>query len=198
MRGETRLLHLQSETSADWAAHAATHIDTILVDHAHLEKKAASAALRLLFMHPEHSAFQRPLSALAREELEHFEAVLDELAVRHVPLVRQKPSPYFGRLQSAARQPPDERLLDTLLCAALIEARSCDRMKALASALGHGPRLQQFYEALLVSEARHFRLYIDLAETLARTEIVRSRPEVLALHEAKVLELSGPEPRMHS
>lgn len=192
------MLHLKSDTSAAWGAEAARCIDVILVDHAHLEKKAASAALRVLFMYPEHPELQRPLSALAREELEHFEAVLDHLDARGVPFVRQKPSPYFAALHKAVRREEPARLLDTLLCCALIEARSCERMKVLAEALDAEPALKAFYDGLLASEARHFRLYTDLAGLYFPAEVVRDRLEMLALREAEALAEPGQLPRMHS
>lgn len=172
-------------------------IDAVLLDHAHLEKKAASTALTLLFRYPHHAALQRPLSELAREELRHFEAVLGHLAQRGVRFGPSRPSPYAERLSRAVRKGEPERLIDTLLVAALIEARSCERMQYLAEALPEGP-LAAFYGGLLRSEARHHALYVDLAAELCGAEPVRLRLAELAAHEAEVAQACPAEPRLHS
>lgn len=192
------MLNLASETDAAWIDQARLHIDEILVDHAHCEKKAASTAISLLFRYPEHSDLLRPLSELAREELEHFELVLDVLRERGVEFRRLRPSPYAERLLEVVRPEEPARALDTLLCLSLIEARSCERMKLLAEHLDE-PALRSLYQGLLASEARHHQNYVDLAEALGSSEPVRRRLAELARHEAKVLRaLPGHPPRMHS
>src|SRR5207245_10419947 len=100
------------------------------------------------------------LSQLAREELGHFEQVLARLAVRGVTFRHQVPSPYAGQLVKAIRAREPERLLDTLLCAALIEARSCERMRLLAVTLDD-PALAGLYGGLLAAVARHHHTYGD-------------------------------------
>ena len=129
------MLNLASETDAAWIDQARENIDEILVDHAHCEKKAASTAISLLFRYPEHGVLLQPLSELAREELEHFELVLEILRTRDVAFRRLRPSPYAGRLLEGIRPEEPLRAVDTLLCLALIEARSCERMKLLAENL---------------------------------------------------------------
>lgn len=138
-----------------------------------------------------------PLSELAREELEHFEQVLAVLRKRDLGYARIRPSPYPGKLLAVVRTPEAERLVDTLLCCAFIEARSCERMKLLAEALPE-PELAQFYRDLLASEARHHRLYIDLAETVADRDQVRTRMEEIGAHEAAVAQVMPPTPRLHN
>jgi len=192
------VLNLASETSRAWVDRALAHIDDVLLDHAHCEKKAAGAALRLLFQYPEHRAFQQPLARLAREELEHFARVLDVLEARGVAYGRQKPSAYGGQLHALLRARDPERLLDRLLVGALIEARSCERFRLLARNLGDA-RLAGFYRELLACEARHHGLYVELAGTIAPAAQVRARLHALALREAQVL-ASGPveRVRLHS
>ncbi len=190
------MLHLEHETDADWGARAVADIDEILVDHAHLEKKAASTALTLLFRYPEHGALLRPLSELAREELGHFEEVLGALERRGLTYRRLRPSPYAGKLLSIVRETEPERLLDTLLCCAFIEARSCERMKQLATALPTG-ELRDLYAGLLASEARHHRLYLDLAEAVVPAPAVRARRDAIAAHEADVVRGLPRLPRLH-
>lgn len=191
------MLRLAYETPAEWARRAARDIDVVLLDHCHLEKKAASTALTLIFRYPEHPVLARPLSELAREELEHFEQVLGQLERRGIPYARIRPAPYAGKLLSVVRADEPERLLDTLLCCAFIEARSCERMQLLAGALDD-PELRAMYDGLLASEARHHALYVRLAREVFGRPAVEERLGVVAAHEAEVV-ASGPrEPRLHN
>jgi tRNA-(ms[2]io[6]A)-hydroxylase len=190
------MLNLASATPAGWASRAAAQLDEILLDHAHCEKKAASTAVSLLFRYPERTALLPPLTALAREELLHFELLLSALSTRGITFARQVPSPYAAELMRAIR--PDEPLrgLDTLLCLALIEARSCERMKLLAEALSDEP-LRELYRGLLASEARHHQAYVDLAAAFAEPPAVRERLGELARHEAAVLAAAPAMARLH-
>lgn len=190
------MLSLASETPAIWVDQISPHLDEILLDHAHCEKKAASTAIALLFRYPHIDGLLRPLSALAREELEHFEQVLDHLAARRVAFRRLTPSGYAAGLRVACRREEPANLLDTLLCCALIEARSCERMKLLSENLPD-PALGAFYGALLASEARHFSAYHEIAEQVAPRAEVRARLTELARHEAEVLDAAPFEARLH-
>jgi tRNA-(ms[2]io[6]A)-hydroxylase len=192
------MLHLASATDRGWAGRALAHLDAILLDHAHLEKKAAGAAVTLLFRHPEVAALQAPLAALAREELAHFEGVLGHLARRGVPFARQRPGRYAGRLHRIARSDPAHQLLDALLVAAVIEARSCERLGLLADALPtEDPALARFYHSLLAAEARHHGEYVRLAETCRPRAVVAARLAEIAAHEAAALAEGPFEPRLH-
>jgi len=190
------VLKLAAATEPAWADWAAGHRDEILLDHAHCEKKAAGAAVNLIFRHPERAGFLAPLSALAREELSHFEAMLRQLERLRIPFQRQRPGPYGGRLHALVRGRERERLLDTLLCCALIEARSCERLGLLADALDDA-ELAAFYRSLHAAEARHHRLYVDLAGEVAPSDELRARLAELADHEAEVLAETPPLPRLH-
>lgn len=171
--------------------------DEVLLDHAHCEKKAAGVAVRLIFQYPEHAFLMEPLSALAREELAHFEEVLVWLERRGQRFRRQKPSAYAGRLRRAVRPDDPDRLVDILLCGALIEARSCERLGLLAAAMGDEP-LGRFYRGLHRAEARHHGLYVDLACQLAGRDAVAARLPELAAHEAEILATAPCEARLHS
>jgi len=191
------MLHLAAPTRDDWLPEALANLDEILVDHAHCEKKAASAAMALLFKHPDRGAMLRPLARLAREELDHFEQVLDRLDARGVAFRRQRPSVYAAQLHSAVRPGKEDGLLDVLLCCALIEARSCERMKLLAEGLKDA-ELAAFYRGLLACEARHHMTYVDLALGIYEASDVWSRLAVLADHEAAVLSVRQEPIRLHS
>lgn len=191
------MLKLAAATAPAWADWAATHRDAILLDHAHCEKKAAGAAVNLIFRHPERRGFLAPLSALAREELSHFEAMLAHLERLGVRFARQRPGPYGGRLHAAVRGGERERLLDTLLCCALIEARSCERLGLIADVLDD-PELAGFYHSLHAAEARHHRLYVELAGGVAGAGELTARLAELAAHEAAVLAATPALPRLHA
>ena len=191
------MLSLASTTERAWVVRALAHLDEILVDHAHCEKKAASTALSLLFKYPDREVLLAPLSRLAREELVHFETVLGALTARGIPFRHQRPSPYAAALMQAVRAHEPVRLVDTLLCSALIEARSCERMRLLADALDDGA-LADLYRGLLASEARHHHAYVELATALAPDVEVRARLRELALHEAAVLAAAPDMPRLHA
>lgn len=196
------MLHLAAPTRADWAEEARQQVSTLLLDHAHCEKKAAGTALNLMFRYADLPWLQRPLSELAREELEHFELVMDLLRDRDIPFGKLPAGGYGARLMKGVRKAEPLRLLDSLLVCALIEARSCERMKILSRAFaGEDDELAEFYGSLLASEARHFSLYTDLAAGHFGRDVVKTRLAELADHEARVLaELAaeGRDFRMHS
>lgn len=183
------MLNLASDTPPRWAEWACRDLAALLIDHAHLEKKAAGTAVTLLFRYPAEAALQDPLADLAQEELAHFRAVLAELERRDLRLGRQRASAYAGRLHTLVRGGEPERLVDTLLIAALIEARSCERFTLLVPALEtRDPELASFYRELLASEARHHGVYLRLAETLDDAAAIRGRLAELAAEEAAVVE----------
>ncbi len=199
------MLNLASESPEGWAQKAAAHLDEILLDHAHCEKKAASTAISLIFRYPEFPQLAIPLSRLAREELAHFEQVLGVLRSRGLEFARQRPSRYAARLMTAVRNHEPHKMVDTLLCCALIEARSCERMQRLAewfeSEAGRDEELAKLYRGLLASEARHHTSYVDLARSCGglEAEDVRERLRELAEHEASVSLAEADEPvRLHN
>ena len=191
------MLDLTSQSSPHWLARAVEDMDLILLDHAHCEKKAASNAIALMFRYPDRPELMLPLSALAREELEHFELVMALMKRREIRYRPLRPSPYAGDLHTAVRKEDPGRLLDMLIASALIEARSCERMKLLSERL-EDPELQEFYRSLLACEARHFHGYVDLAYGQFDRQIVRDRLHEMAVHEAAILTRPAGELRLHS
>jgi tRNA-(ms[2]io[6]A)-hydroxylase len=191
------MLGLRAPSSSGWLERALANLDDVLIDHAHCEKKAASTAVSLLFRYPDRTALLPALSALAREELEHFEQMLALLERHGVLYGRLTPSPYATELLAAVRPDEPERLADTLICLALIEARSCERLTLLADAVPDTD-LAAFYRRLLASEARHHATYMELAATVLPEDAVRARLAALAAHEASVLAAAPPLARMHT
>ena len=190
------ILRLAAPTRSSWIDEVRADLPALLIDHANCEKKAASTVLNLLFRYTDPD-LANALSPVAREELEHFELVLSLLKARGIPFVRLSPSTYAKHLYEAVRREEPDRLLDTLLCCALIEARSCERMQILSEGLDD-PDLRAVYKSLLASEARHHQLYVRLATDRFDKAVVHSRLVALAAHEAKVLSVPGAEPRVHS
>ncbi|MDP2310482.1 MAG: tRNA isopentenyl-2-thiomethyl-A-37 hydroxylase MiaE [Pseudomonadota bacterium] len=149
-------------TPARWLDRALSDVDTLLLDHAHCEKKAASTMLGLVFRTPE-MELSGALSRMAREELTHFEMALRELRRRGRTYERLTPSAYAGRLAAACRKRPEpEALVDAFVAGSLIEARSCERIGLLADAIDD-PHLKSFYQALHPAEERHHLLLLEAA-----------------------------------
>ena len=196
------MLHLAAPTRPSWVAEAVAAPEQLLLDHAHCEKKAAGTALNLMFRYADQTWLQRALSELAREELEHFELCMDILRERGWTFRKINAGPYGARLMQQVRKGEPQRLLDTLLVCALIEARSCERMKLLSEAfVDTDPGLAELYRSLLASEARHHTLYSDLAAQHFGRDTVRARLRELAAAEARVLDELAQEARpmrMHS
>lgn len=187
---------LQVPTPARWFEVAAERWRELLVDHANCEKKAASTALSLIFAYPEDMALTDRLSRLAREELRHFEQVQKLMQELRVPFSRLQPSRYAEGLRKAIHRDEPARLLDLMLCGALIEARSCERFEGLAPKLAEP--LRGFYSGLAVSEARHQSLYLRLAEQRTGSIDWQARLQQLAAIEAELVTSPDPQFRFHS
>ena len=188
---------LKQTTSEAWIEQAIANLDIILLDHSHCERKAAGVALNFMFRYPSNTKMVRELTAIAREELEHFELVNQWLERRNIPPAPPPPPPYGAGLKAAARTNEPERFLDSLLVTGLIEARSHERLGLLATHCPE-PELAKFYKGLMASEARHFGTYWVLADTYFDREIVSQRLDELAIVESELLENLHPEPRIHS
>jgi len=182
-------------------------LDRVLVDHAHCEMKAASNALSLAARHPDVPAVVRALTALAREEIDHFQRVFAILEERGLALGPPPVDTYAAALRRAAAADATRSklgaLVDRLLVGALIEARSCERFKLLAEALGRAGEsdVSAFYTELLAAEARHYRELVDLAVVAANTTLegatradVLARLDVLADREGAIVRDLGRAP----
>jgi tRNA-(ms[2]io[6]A)-hydroxylase len=191
------MLHLKCETPARWLAQVDADLESILIDHAHCEKKAAGTALNLIFAYVEDAELCRAMTDIVNEELEHFHMVLDLLSRRGVRFRRLKPSTYGRELNDLVRKQEPQRAVDRLLVAALIEARSCERFHVLAEHVKDA-ELAEFYRSLFESEARHHTTYTRLAKHYAPEAEVMSRLDELAALEAAIITRGEELPRMHS
>jgi len=186
---------LPCQTPAAWLDWALTQPEILLVDHAHCEKKAAATALSLIHRYPNNTALLHKLSRLAREELRHFEQVLALLEQRGMAFKPLSASRYAAGLREHVRSDEPNKLVDTLIIGAYIEARSCERFRALAPLLDEP--LAKFYRALLRSEARHFRDYLHLAEQYS-SEAIDDRVAFFASIEADLIKTPDEIFRFHS
>lgn len=182
------MLGLKLPTDPRWVNIAEKHIDEILTDHAFCEQKAASTAISLIVTYPELSDLVREMSALAREEMSHFEMVFKKIEERGLLLGRERKDEYVNRLMDFFPKTSDrmERLTQRLLLAALIEARSCERFKLISENISD-PDLAKFYHKLMISEAGHYTLFIRLARQYGNREEVDAKWKALLEFEADII-----------
>ena len=177
---------LQSATHPSWLPNALAHFDEVLIDHAHCEKKAAANALSLLQAYPEVPGLPAMMARLAREEASHLAKVLAVMETRGVQLAQDGGDPYAKGLQKLLRTPAKERRLDRLLVAAIIEARSHERLQLLADGLDD-PELRKLYAELAQSEDGHQELFVRLASLVEDPAIASSRLAELLSKEAQLV-----------
>ena len=192
-------LGLELPTDPRWVNIAEMNIGEILIDHAYCEQKAASACISLIVNYPSKKELVEVLTPIVSEEWGHFQRVLKELAKRNIPLGNQRPDLYVKQLMAAVKVKgrTEEVLLDRLLVCALIEARSCERFKLLSEHI-KDEGLRKFYRELMISEAGHYRAFIELAEVYTPKEVVRARWEQLLQLEAEIMKGLEVRPdRMH-
>lgn len=170
------ILGLQLPTDPRWVDLAEISLEAILTDHAWCEQKAASSCISLIQRYPSHEKIVTELSPIVTEEWGHFRMVIGELKKRNLVLGKQRKDVYVNELLTfQIKDGSDEiRLLDKLLIFALIEARSCERFKQLSEGL-NDEYLRNFYRRFMESEAGHYHLFIDLAETYAGKVATRER-----------------------
>ncbi len=190
------MLSLTVPTRATWLAAANANLAALLIDHAHCEKKAAATALGLINRYPDKSELVAGMLRHAREELEHFTLVHRILRERGIAFTYDEGDRYAQELHALVRKGEPARLLDLLLVAAIIEARSCERFTLLAGGCAD-EALRAMYAGLLKSEAAHYALFVDLARTYFPAVHVRERLEELVKGEGKIVLSLDDRPTMH-
>jgi tRNA-(ms[2]io[6]A)-hydroxylase len=185
---EKNILGLELPTDPRWVDLAEISLAAILTDHAWCEQKAATSCISLIQRYPEKEKLVNELSPIVTEEWGHFRLVVAELRKRNLPLGKQRKDLYVNALMQFQIKGGDDqaRFLDKLLIFALIEARSCERFKRLSEGLEDN-YLKQFYRRFMESEAGHYHLFIDLAESYVQKEKVRVRWKEWLGFEAEVL-----------
>ncbi|MGB1238777.1 MAG: tRNA-(ms[2]io[6]A)-hydroxylase [Pseudomonadales bacterium] len=188
-------LFLACETPQAWIDEALQQQPILLIDHAHCEKKAASTAMTLMFRYVDRADLLKKMSRLAREELIHFEQVLQLMEQRNIEYTHLSPARYASGMREQVRTSEPGRLTDTLIIGAFIEARSCERFAKLAPYLDE--ELARFYRSLLKSEGRHYQDYLHLAQEYAG-ECIADRVEMFRQIERELIESEDTEFRFHS
>ncbi len=182
------MLGLKLPTDPRWANIAEKSIGEILIDHAFCEQKAASTCISLIVQYADRPELVQALSPIVAEEWGHFRKVLKEMDARGIKLDKKRRDDYVhGLLEFQRKGVGEERaLLEKLLTCALIEARSCERFRLLSLECSE-PALRSFYHEFMVSEAGHYRLFMDLAERYLPREEVRTRWQEYLDYEAELL-----------
>src|SRR5579872_1208984 len=190
------MLLFREKVPADWMPKILADLPAVLVDHAHLERKAATTALNLekyrdLFPRVEE------LNAIAIEELQHFQLVLTLLKRRGIAFGQPYPSPWISGLMRSIRNGQRYQVIDHLICCSLIEGRSCEKFQILGSALGQvDPELSRFYQGLVESEGNHYATYILMARAINEAEAEERLDFYLNL-DAELVRKSHPLPLLH-
>ena len=190
---------LRLATDPTWVHLAERSIEDILTDHAYCEQKAASTSISLIQQYPDHERLVEELSPIVTEEWGHFRMVLHQLRKRGLRLGRQRKDEYVSELMKRMRRggTREDQLLEKLLLAAMIEARSCERFRLLARDV-QDEELRGFYRDLMVSEAGHFRLFLDLAcEYIDRDRVMRRWAEWVEMEAEMMREWEMRGDRMH-
>ena len=189
---------LRVPTPAGWVAQACASRDVLLLDHANCEKKAASTALSLMFAYAEDLELTYKMSRLAREELRHYEQVAKLIRSLGVVPQRLAPGRYAERMRRLVAKSEPQREVDLMICGAFIEARSCERFAALGESIG--APLSGLFQGLHNAEARHYRVYLDLARRAGIRAGVdwEARIPLFAALEAELVTVHDPVFRFHS
>ena len=183
------ILGLQLPTDPRWVNLAEKSLADILTDHAYCEQKAALTCISLIQKYSDREKLITELSPIVTEEWGHFRLVLAELHKRNLQLGKQRKDEYANALILFQRKGGhiNDRLLDQLLTMALIEARSCERFKRLSEGL-KDEYMQKFYRRFMESEAGHYTLFIELAETYVDKEKVRRRWQDWLAYEGVIIQ----------
>jgi len=183
------ILGLQLPTDPRWVDLAGISLEAILTDHAYCEQKAALSCISLIQKYSDKDVLVKELSPVVTEEWGHFRLVLAELQKRNLKLGLQRKDIYVNKLLLFQRKGgrTEERFLDQLLTMALIEARSCERFKRLSEGL-NDTYMRNFYRRFMESEAGHYSLFIELAETYSTKENVTARWNEWLQYETAVMQ----------
>lgn len=186
---------LLCRTPKAWIDRALQEPEILLIDHANCEKKAASTALNLMYRYTDHLDVLNKMSRLAREELRHFEQVIAIMKKRGIEYVYVSAARYASGLHQHVAKHEPQKMVDTLIVGAIIEARSCERFAAIAPHLDEV--LAKFYTSLLKSESRHFEDYLALAQKFS-DQPIGERVQFFLEKERELIESADPEFRFHS
>ena len=192
------MLGLQFETSTSWAEIAEDNLEQILTDHAFAEQKASANAISIIINYSEETDLVKDMSDIAIEELEHFRMVHQLMIQRGFVLGREQHNDYAKSLQKFFPKTKDRQtaLINRLLVAALIEARSCERFKIFSENM-QDEELSKFYKDLMVSEANHYTLFLGYARKYMDRKTVDEKWKSLLVFEAEMMKSRGTKATVH-
>jgi tRNA-(ms[2]io[6]A)-hydroxylase len=192
------MLHLQSLTDKNWVEIAEANIEQILSDHAWCEQKAASSAISMIVKFSDFPELVTKMTALVAEEIGHFGRVHDFILKRNLKLAPERKDNYVNDLLKFLKNGGDRKsqLIDRLLIAAMIEARSCERFKVLSMNVKDS-ELAEFYRELMESEAAHYTMFITLARNIGKREKVDTRWRELVQFEEEIMKNYGTHGAIH-
>ncbi len=190
------MLLFRAQAPENWIERVMDHLPMVLLDHAVLERKAATSAINLQ-KYPELAEKLGELNAIAIEELQHFGLVVELLKRRNIPFYQLGQSRWIGGLMKSLRKGRREQVIDHLICMALIEGRSCEKFQLLSKALvKRDPELSKFYGSLVESEGNHYATFWLMAREIDEAEADRRLDFYLDL-DAELIVKPSPEPRLH-
>lgn len=192
------MLGLQFETKTSWAEVAKDNLQQILTDHAFAEQKAASNAVSIIINYSEETELVAAMSDIAIEEMEHFRMVHQLMIKRGYILGREQHNDYAKKLQGFFPKTKDrtDALIQRLLVAALIEARSCERFKVFSENMDD-EELSAFYKDLMISEANHYTLFLGFARAYQDRKVVDEKWAALLAFEAEMMKERGTTAKVH-
>ena len=198
MSAESPMLGLRLPTDPRWVKLVESNISEILTDHAWCEQKAASNAIRTIVRYPELTDLVEALTEIAQEEMKHFGMVLERIKERGFTLGYERKDDYVADLAKFIKRggSREEQLVDRLLFAAMIEARSCERFRMLSEKI-EDAALAEFYRELMISEAGHYTTFIGFARKYGGNVNVDERWQQFLDHEAEVIQNYGKKETMH-
>ena len=198
MAQESVMLGLKLPTDPRWVKLVEQNISEILTDHAWCEQKAASNAISTIVRYPDLTDMVEELTAIAQEEMEHFGMVLEKIKARGFTLGRERKDDYVGQLSKFIKRggSREGQIVDRLLFAAMIEARSCERFKMLSERI-EDAELAEFYRELMISEAGHYTTFLKLARKYGGGIDVDARWQKCLEFEADIIQNYGKKETMH-
>ena len=198
MAQESVMLGLKLPTDPRWVKLVEQNISEILTDHAWCEQKAASNAISTIVRYPDLTDMVEELTAIAQEEMEHFGMVLEKIKTRGFTLGHERKDDYVGQLSKFIKRggSREGQIVDRLLFAAMIEARSCERFKMLSERIEDAD-LAEFYRELMISEAGHYTTFLKLARKYGGGIDVDSRWQECLEFEADIIQNYGKKETMH-
>ena len=187
---------LASSTDPEWVKVILENFDAFLIDHASCERKAMAYAMSVVVKYPDRTEIISDLLQVAQDELDHFRDVLNLMEQRGLQMSPDEPDPYVNQLIKVCRHGRDERLLDRLLVASVIETRGAERFRIIAEAL-EDPELKAFYRDLWATEARHGDVFKKMALNYFDESVIESRSQEIIEAEAKIIAELEWRPSLH-